>query len=181
MLPKIIGIVGFIRSGKTTASTYLAERYGYKFASNSDILRDIAGKLAIQPSRDNLKRLGDAIFSTLGNEVIARFRIKEEYDSPIVIDGIRYKEELDVYFQEPSFKLLGLQSSDEARYLRAVSLAHEGKDALLTQSQFNNLSLARSEENVANLLQSASYVINNDKGIEEIKRRIDDFIKPYFP
>jgi dephospho-CoA kinase len=100
MLPQIIGIVGSIRSGKSTVSKYLESRYGYRIASNSEVVKDISIKLGMEPTRANLSRVGDAVFSSIGNDAIARFRVNNKREFPIVVDGIRYIEEVRAYRAE---------------------------------------------------------------------------------
>jgi dephospho-CoA kinase len=178
MPPKIVAIVGPIRSGKTTTSEHLVARYGYRLASNSEVLREIASKLGIEADRSNLKRLGDALFSTLGNDLLAHFRIKQG-GFPIVVDGVRYVEELSAYRSEPSFRLLGLTATNEMRYLRATALAHERKDVNLSREQFDALAVARSEAHVDQLLREADYVIDNSSSIGDLTRAIDGLIEEW--
>lgn len=173
MLPQIIGLVGPIRAGKTTISAYLAKRYGYRLASNSELLKSIAINLGINSDRSNLKRLGDAIFSVLGNETLARYRISKSEEFPIVVDGIRYIEEIRTYTQIPSFRLLGVTAGSQQRYERTIALAHQGKDSHLSLDAFNSLSVARSEESVPTLIQMADHVITNDGSLTNLENSIE--------
>lgn len=173
MLPQIIGLVGPIRAGKTTISTYLAQRYGYRLASNSELLKAIAINLDINSDRSNLKRLGDAIFSVLGNETLARYRISKSEEFPIIVDGIRYIEEIQTYRQISSFKLLGVTAENQQRYERTIALAHQGKDSHLTLDAFNSLSIARSEESIPKLMQMADHIIKNDGSMKNLENSIE--------
>jgi dephospho-CoA kinase len=176
MPPKIIGIVGHIRAGKTTASAYLVKNYGYKLASNSDVLREIATKIGLPHDRETLKRLGDAVFSSLGNDAIARHRIKNS-ESYIVVDGIRYPEEIEAYSEEPTFRLIGMFAPIETRHQRAIATAKDGKDRLQTLDEFGQLDLARSEECVPEIMKGAHKIIVNDMGIDGLERALDQFLK----
>jgi len=179
MLPEIIGVVGPIRAGKTTASAYLTEHFGYKTASNSELLKQIAVGLEIIPDRTNLKRLGDAIFNVLGNETLARYRVSKKDDFPIVVDGIRYPEEIKVYSQIPSFKLLAITAQDDNRYDRAMALAHRDKDSYISPEAFRSLSEARSEASLPSLFAVAHCLIVNDKDIEDLKTSIDSIMEQW--
>lgn len=176
MYPKIIGLVGPIRAGKSTVATYLYEKYGYKLASNSDLLREIAANLDMSPTRDNLKKLGDSIFSVLGNDTLARYRLSNREDFPIVVDGIRYIEEINIYSQEPSFRLLGIDASENMRHHRTNLLAHEGKDQVLTNSQFTNLHQVRSELQINSLLDLTDAKIINNLSKEQLYLEIDNIM-----
>jgi dephospho-CoA kinase len=173
MYPSIIGLVGHIRAGKTSTSDYLATTYKYKKASNSDVLREISSKLGLGQGREDLKLLGDSIFSTLGNETIARYRVAHRASWPIVVDGIRYEEEIEVYRSCPSFRLLGIRSPDEVRYSRAQALVHEGKDDAQTFADFQKLSSARSEAKVGDLLKHSDHIIDNSGDISSLHHQID--------
>lgn len=173
MYPSIIGLVGHIRAGKTSTSDYLANAYKFKKASNSDVLREISSKLGLGQGREDLKLLGDSIFSTLGNETIARYRVAHKAAWPIVVDGIRYEEEIEVYRTCPSFRLLGINSPDEVRYTRAQALVHEGKDSTQTFADFQKLSSARSEAKVGALLKHSDHIIENTGDILSLYRQID--------
>lgn len=177
-LPPLIGVVGNIRAGKTTVCTYLSKRYGYVLASNSDLLKEIAFKLNMQADRESLKRIGDAIFSTLGNDAIAKYRISRNIFAPTVVDGIRYSEEVETYRQNKAFRLLAIVADDDTRYSRAKSLVQKGesKDTKQCFDEFMALSNARSEERVPDLVKKADYRIENTGSIEELESKIDSIL-----
>lgn len=172
MYPRIIGLVGYIRSGKTSIGEVLSREYGYHLATNSDVLKRIAADLGMTCSRENLSALGNAIFSNLGNDAIARARVAQSHLFPMVVDGIRYLEEVGLYRQSPSFKLLGVVASDEVRYQRARLLANDAKDGDISRSSFEALSLARSEVGVPQLLSMADATIVNQGSIEDLQLEV---------
>lgn len=178
MHPKIIGIVGPIRAGKTSTSNYLVRKYGYALASNSDILREILRNLGIDATRENLGRLGNSIFQVMGNETIARYRLSRLSDGPIIVDGIRYIEEVREYSKNPSFRLLGITASDELRYQRAISEKCE-KDAGTQRDSFIELSGARSEIDVPKLLNLAHRIVINEGDIESLNTQIDKIMEEW--
>lgn len=178
-LPQIIGIVGPIRAGKTTATKYLVEKYGYVSASNSDILRRILEGMNIPPVRANLASLGDSIFKVLGNDIIARYRLDNLHLGKIIIDGIRYPEELVRYSQVPSFKLLGITADPLVRYERTLESAEELKDPDISKVKFDSLSLSRSELNVPELVSIADETISNVEGVDAFKMRIDQVLNKW--
>lgn len=177
MYPLVLGLVGHIRSGKSSIAQYLCDRYNYSNASNSDLLRKIAINLGMNPSRDNLKKLGDSIFSVLGNDTLARFRLSQSQDFPIIVDGIRYKEEVWLYSQIPSFKLIGVKAPEHIRYERLNMVAPYGKDSILSKGEFYKLKNARSEAQVEELLKLADTIIINDKTKEDLILTIDQLMK----
>ena len=178
-LPEIIGIVGPIRGGKTTVTKYLIERYGYVSASNSDVLRRILEGMGITPSRSNLGALGDSIFKVLGNDIIAKFRLDNLHMGRIVVDGIRYPEELKRYSEVPSFKLLGITAEPDLRFDRAVRESAEFKDINISRDAFDDLAHSRSELDVPELVLRANKVISNKDDFESLKQKIDQTLKEW--
>jgi dephospho-CoA kinase len=176
MKPRIIGIVGPIRSGKTTASTHLRDQHEYVVASNSEILKRICGGLILPASRQNLKRVGDAIFEVLGNETLARFRVANLGESNIVVDGIRYFEEVDFYRKNASFKLISLQASEDVRFERAMALIQQGKDYAMARDEFASLGAARSEAQVPMITQLADCILENNGTMAEFAAKLDDLL-----
>lgn len=176
-LPEIIGLVGPIRAGKTTVSKYLIEKYGYTSASNSDVLRRILDGMGIVQNRANLGALGDSIFKVLGNDIIARFRLDNLSSGRIVVDGIRYPEEIKRYSEVASFKLLAITADPDLRYERAVCESEEFKDVGISRSAFDGLVQSRSELAVPDLILRAHTVISNDCNFESLKQKIDQTLK----
>lgn len=174
-LPPLIGVVGNIRAGKTTVCAHLAHQHGFSVASNSDLLKEIAVKLQIPTDRESLKKIGDAIFSTLGNDAIAKYRVSNQTLVPTIIDGIRYSEEVEIYRKTKNFRLIAITAPDDVRYSRANMLIQngEGKDAARSFDEFMALSSARSEEKVPHLMKLADFVIENNGSIEDLKSKID--------
>ena len=178
MLPKVIGLVGPIRAGKTTAARIISKCYGYSIASNSEILLAILSHMGIEATRPNLTKLGDSLFKVLGNEIIGRFRLANLADGPIIIDGIRYREEVELYSSEPSFKLIGISADENSRFARAA-VAASLKDTGLDRYIFSNLSKARSEMQVPSLLEKCDAIIENTGSIEAYETRVHEVFKQW--
>ncbi|TWR85123.1 hypothetical protein FJD38_22865 [Pseudomonas saxonica] len=175
-LPEIIGLVGPIRAGKTTITKHLVDRYGYSLASNSEVLRKILSDVGMAQSRDNLGSLGNSIFSIFGNDLIARHRVENLHLGKIVVDGIRYTDELARYREVPGFRLIGVQASVETRFERAILDAEVCKDIELTRGKFDELVYSRSELDVPELLSKADRVIYNNDDMAQLWLEVDQAI-----
>lgn len=174
--PEIIGIVGPIRAGKTTAAKYLVEQYGYISASNSDILKRILLGMELAPTRTNLASLGDSIFKIMGNDIIAKYRLENLHLGRIVVDGIRYIDELKRYSEVPCFKILGITANPEIRFERTVRESTEFKDLNTSQAEFDHFSQSRSELSVPELVLKADATIRNLSSIDSLKCEIDEIM-----
>lgn len=177
--PEIIGIVGPIRAGKTTAAKYLVEQYGYISASNSDILKRILVGMRLAPTRINLASLGDAIFNVMGNDVIARYRLDNLGLGRIVVDGIRYHDEIKRYSEVSNFKILGITADPMIRFERTVRESTEFKDIDISQAEFDLFSQSRSELSVPELVLKADAAICNFGSVEHLKCEIDEVMKKW--
>ncbi|TQV81037.1 AAA family ATPase [Exilibacterium tricleocarpae] len=185
-LPLIIGITGPIRAGKSTASKYLSEKYGYNFAPNARVLKSILEALGLPARRDLLAATGDAIFADLGRDIIARARVAQVQaheplgDLRYVIDGIRYIEEIEVYKTLNNFKLIAISASDDIRYIRAKENIDTIKDGELSASQFQNLNNRQSERYVEILMNCADHRFENVGTEIELKYAIDSFMSSFY-
>lgn len=173
-IPSIIGLVGPIRAGKTTIAKYLVEKYGYIHASNSQVLVNILVSLNMSPTREHMQLLGNSIFEQLGNDAIANFRVKTLGSNKLVIDGIRYIEEIDCYKQIKDFKLIAVNASLDERFRR--SAIDSIKDANLDVERFHALSSSRSEADVPNIMCNADATINNIFDLDVLKVNLDEII-----
>ena len=178
-LPDVIGIVGPIRAGKTTTASYLVERYGYSLASNSDVLRHILSGMEITPTRKNLSMLGNSIFEVFGNDIIAKYRLDRLHLGRIVVDGIRYKDELKYYSKNSNFKLLGIEASADVRFERTLRGSEEFKDVRISRNQFDLLAFSRSELNVPELLSMADVRIVNSGDIRQLQHDVDGLLSQW--
>lgn len=177
--PEIIGLVGPIRAGKTTVNKYLVERYGYTSASNSDVLRQILAGIGIAQNRASLGALGDSIFKVLGNDIIAKYRMGNLHLGRIVVDGIRYPEEISRYSEAEGFKLLAITADPDVRYDRTVRESEEFKDTDISRDVFDGLVQSRSELAVPDLILRADKIISNDGDFESLKKKIDQTLKDW--
>lgn len=182
-LPRIIGIVGPVRAGKTTVSRYLSVEYGYRLASNSELLEAILKILCISPSRKNLGSLGNALFETFGNDVIARARRaylnegKPVGKERLVVDGIRYIEEVEIYRSEPSFRLVAVTADLQDRFRRAC--ISKSKDGDITLQSFAGQKNDRSERQVPRLMSLADATLHNTGSKSDILLKVDCMVEAW--
>jgi cytidylate kinase len=92
-----IGIAGRIASGKSSISTVLASRLGWKRASFGDYVRSIALQRRLQSNRDVLQAIGEELEAhdsvLFCNAVLAS--VGWRTGDPLVIDGVRHVRILD--------------------------------------------------------------------------------------
>ena len=85
-----LGVMGKMGSGKGFAAKYLSKKYGYKTISMGNIVRAIARKEKMKPTRENLEKLQKKYSKNGKDFVIEKVLEKvKNIKKPILIDGIR--------------------------------------------------------------------------------------------
>ena len=59
MVTRVIGVVGKIGSGKDEVLKYLKAKYGIPYLSTGDLVRDLAAKDGVKPTRENLEIISE--------------------------------------------------------------------------------------------------------------------------
>ena len=92
-----VAVCGPIGSGKSTATAFVAHRFGLEAVSFGQYIRHLARLQHLPTDRANLQKLGQCVFTSKGptgllQDVLAHFQI-ENRDS-VVFDGVRHPEVL---------------------------------------------------------------------------------------
>jgi len=182
MSARIVGLVGPIRAGKSTISQILVDDFGYSAASNSALLGSILDGMKIEKSRVNLGGLGNALFEVLGNDVLAHYRIRTLGDSRVVIDGIRYEDEIKAYSSIPDFLLIAVESDPDDRLQRINSKSGQDKDPGHTDlHELIRMDGARSEVEVPLLMKMAHVRIQNNGNLTALRAAVHEIMKSQAP
>jgi|GEM_PF-6956065 len=120
MEPTIVALVGQRRSGKTTSHAAF-KQYGYTTIILSNFIAEEARKedpsLTAEVPRETLIVTGKKLREQYGNAVIierALTQVREKQLSRILIDGVRYEEEVVALKRAGAF-LVGVVRPEEAR------------------------------------------------------------------
>ncbi len=166
----VIGVMGKIGSGKSEASRYIAGKYNGKIFRFSDILKDILLRLHMELKRENFIALGSALRREFGDGVIARALKQDILASEarvVVVDGVRYPEEVEMIRSFENSVLVYIHASSEVRYQRAVKRGEKGEAAMGYEEFLKNDS-AETEKRIDELTKLADYRIDNNGTQEEL-------------
>jgi dephospho-CoA kinase len=178
----VIGAVGKNGSGKDEVLRHLKAGYGIPFLSSGDIVREIAAKEGIEPTRENLGKISDSYFQMYGKGCFIRIaadKIKASGWKTAGISGVRGPEDVRILKEAfgDDFKLVRVFVTDpKVRYERMVKRAEERDPH--SYEQF--LKQDENEEqrfSVSTVEAMADYEIANDGTPEEMRRHIDELIK----
>ncbi len=96
---KIIGFVGLPGSGKGEASQ-IARLLGIAVVVMGDVIRQEAAKQGLEPTDQNLGRIGNALRAAQGPDAVAKKAFEMALATGkdlVVIDGLRSREEADFF------------------------------------------------------------------------------------
>lgn len=178
----IIGLTGPNASGKGEAGGYLRSK-GYKYHSLSDILREEAKKLNMEPLRENLIKLGNDLRRKHGPGYLALCLIKRLAGTgDHIVDSIRNPAEAAALRKSGDFVLLGIDAPVEARFKRSLKRKRPGDAASLKEfiekENKENKTDAENQQ-LKRCIQMADAMVMNDSSIEELHKKIDAAIEKY--
>jgi len=176
----IIGLTGANASGKGEAARYLKLK-GFEYYSLSDILREEAKLRGMDPSRENLIRLGNELREKYGPSVLANLVIKKAVaKKDYAIDSIRNPFEIKALRKLKGFTLLGIDTPVELRFKRMLNRKRPGDPKTLEEfrekEKRENIS-SDTNQQLENCLKLANTIIINDSTIEEFHKKIDAAIR----
>ncbi|MDP8230109.1 MAG: AAA family ATPase [Candidatus Gorgyraea atricola] len=178
----IIGLTGPNASGKGEAARYI-ESKGFVYHSLSDILRDEAKRLSIEPLRENLIKLGNKLrrknkASFLAEETIKKLAPAQNH----IVDSIRNPAEVEALKRLDDFILVGVNAPVEMRFKRGIDRKRPGDaqtlDDFIEKEKKENKNDPRNQQ-LKKCLQLVDALIINDSTLEKFYKKIDETIKKY--
>ena len=115
-----LGILGPAGSGKGFAAKYIAKKYGYTIINMGDIVRALARKEHIKPTRANLEKIGEKYSKIYGKDFVIEHAIEKAQESkkPVIIDGIRKPVQAKLAKQKLNARLILVDADPEIRFER---------------------------------------------------------------
>lgn len=176
--PLVIGLTGPNAAGKGAAAQAL-KSLGFVYHSLSDAVREVAVLRGRTTDRDDLILTGNELRREGGPGILAELTLPKLGRKDIV-DSIRNPAEVGVLRRVPGFLLLGVTALPEVRFERARRRQGRG-DAVDSLQAFQD---KEAEENTADpaaqqlgaTFALADRVIDNGGSIEELHRRIREFL-----
>lgn len=175
----IIGLTGANASGKGEAASYLKSK-GFIYYSLSDILREEAGARKIDPSRENLIKLGNELRRENGPSVLADLAVKNIGNKGnYVIDSIRSPFEVKALRKLNNFVLIGIDAPVEIRFKRLIERGRPGDPKTLKEfiEKESKENIAKStNQQLKSCLKLADAIIINDSTIEKFHKNIEETV-----
>jgi len=177
----LIGLVGSVRAGKTTACDYYKREHNAITFRNSELLEQITKNLNIEMNRCNLARVGMALFDSFGRDLLAKHWIEKiqkvkSNTKLIVIDGLRFPEEVEYYRQHSNFKLVAITATDSQRHDRSKHAIDNYKDGALGTEEFMKQSHLVNESYIEDLLIDSDIIIENNMSKNDLFYKLNKFV-----
>mgnify|MGYP000851010664 CR=1 FL=1 len=173
----ILGIIGEMAAGKTTATDYIASKFQAATYRFSDIMRDLLRRLYLTESRDNLIQISIVLRQEFGNDLFAKAMAedikKDTANAYIVAEGVRRSDDITYLKKISGFHLIAITADMKTRYERLSVRSENSDDKLKSYEDFVKDHERETEKSIIPLLAEAEYTIDNNGSIEELYASID--------
>jgi dephospho-CoA kinase len=177
----VVGAVGLNGSGKDDLVGYLKERCSMRTLSAGDVVRDIARRKDVAPTRENLHEISKEYIAKYGKDFFMSSliaKIERNNWKAVAITGIRTPADVATLREHfgSGFYLVNLEVGDPALRFKRTSKRGEVRDS---QTYEGFLDDDRAEEEAFQLSETAKkadIVIRNDSSLEVFHRRIEETI-----
>jgi len=179
MKKKIIGIIGTVGSGKDTAAEYISKKIGIESYQISQPLKDIAKEKNIEPTRENLIKIGSDLVKEKGAGFLAQLTLNKIQNNAGIITGIRVLEVIEYLKENSDLILLAISAEPEVRFKRTTERGKLG-EANTLEDFIRREEIENSPPNAQRLfecLKLADYEIANNADRVSFQSEIDFFLE----
>ncbi len=178
MVKVVIGVTGKIGSGKTSISNYLQEKYHFSEYQFSQILSDVLERLHLKKSRENFQKLGFLLRKEWPEVIVDALEkdMGEGKKKLVVIDGIRYANELEMLKKFEKNILISVEAPTEVRYERCRKRGEKEEDSISFE-EFLASEKRETEKGIEGVSQLADYHLENKESKEELLKKVDEIME----
>jgi len=173
----IIGLTGQLAAGKTTVAKYLADKYQGKVYGFSGPLRDIADRLTLPQTRENLANLSSILRRQFGQDIILRAIKRDVATDPcqfIILEGMRRYGDFLAFKELPNFHLVAVVAEQRLRYERMTQRNQNPDDASKTWEQFQLDEQGEAEQDIPKAIAEAEFIIDNNDGLASLYQQAEN-------
>lgn len=167
-------ISGSLGAGKTTAASYISQKYGYQHLSFvGEIWKPILRERGLEINRENLQSLGIELMNSIGPTKIVEILLDKAIPyNRIVIDDVRRKDVVEI-IKELSLDvfLVYINVDFKTRYPRLVK-----RDKIKSEEEQLKAEAVETETAIPELKSIANYIINNSGNLNSFYASLDEAI-----
>lgn len=178
---KVIGVIGLNGSGKDEVVKYLHSRYGVPLLSVGDIVRDIAAREGVRPTRTNLNQITKRYFDRYGEGYFLKLvveKIRREGWESAGISGIRSPQDIRIIRDAlgSDFILVHVYVTDpRVRYDRIRSRGSQ-RDRISYEEFLHQDQVSDEMFHIREAIRQADFSIPNDGSLEDLHREIENLV-----
>ncbi|MDP1709436.1 MAG: AAA family ATPase [Candidatus Komeilibacteria bacterium] len=175
----VLGFTGLIASGKGTAAEYLKSKHLASHYRFSTMLRDMAKRIYIPETRDNLVKLSESLRTAFGEDVLAKtiFHAVQQNPAPIIVlPNVRLPQDIKYLKKLSHFILVAINTDAKTRYQRLIKRRQNIDDKTKTWPQFLRDSQLPTETKIRSLAQKASFRLDNNGNRAELCEQIETML-----
>ncbi len=180
----IIGITGTDGAGKGTVVEYLVTK-GFVHYSSRELLLEEVLKAGIEPTRNELRLMGNKMRAEFGDDIIVRKaleKIAEEQQDRVIVESIRAIAEAKTLKANHAI-LLAVDADSKLRFERIQTRRSE-KDQVTYEEFLAHEALERNDPDPhgmqkAAVIEMADYTIFNNGTVAELQAAVDVFLEQY--
>jgi len=173
-----LGIFGPAGGGKGIAAKYIAKKFHYKIINMGNIVRALAKKEHLKPTRDNLEKLQAKYSKIYRHDFVIEHALEKAMRSkkPVILDGIRKPIQAKLAKQKLHAKLILVNARPELRFERMKKRRRTGFAKNLEEFKKSE----KKEDKVFDLKKTfsmADYKIDNSNGMGYLISKLDKIMK----
>jgi len=183
----LIGVIGLNGSGKDTVASYLKDKYGFEWISLGEVVRDEVRKAGLDPlSRDNMNFVTEGLRKKEGPDYLVKRIIPLLEKTPrLVLSSFRHPSEI-VLVKKNKGIVIRVDADLRVRYERTVARVKANPSLHGDAGSFEEFKLKQERElsnpdplkmQMAEVMKTADYVIDNNNSPENLFSRIDLLMK----
>ncbi|GAB6147910.1 AAA family ATPase [Stetteria hydrogenophila] len=173
----IIAVAGMPGSGKTVASSMIAEKLSCPIVSMGDAVRREVARRGLEVNAKNVEMVAQELRERYGRAAVARLvegSVREALQrSPwVVVDGVRGLEEVAVFAGIAATCVVAVHASPATRHRRLLERGRPGEtpEALMMRDRYNL------RFGVGEVIALADFAIINEWGIPELERQVNELV-----
>lgn len=175
----ILGLAGEIASGKGTVAKYIVERHSGSTHRFSTMLRDVAKRMYLEESRENLQKIStifrENFHDDILSEVISKDVVNDSHEI-VAVDGVRRLPDIEHLKKIPGFKLVYIETDMQKCYDRIVKRGENSDDTTKTFEEFKHDHGREAERMIKDLKKDADFLVDNNNSFEDLYKQIDEII-----
>ena len=181
----IIGITGTDGAGKGTVVEYLVNHKGFTHYSSRDLLLAEVIKAGIEPTRNELRLMGNKMRAQYGDDVVVQKALEHIETDGVglaVVESIRAMAEAQT-LKSRGAVLLAVDADLQIRYERVQQRRSE-KDQVTYETFVTQEELEKNDPDPhgmqkAKVMEMADYTIFNNGSREELHQHVNEFLAQY--